>query len=165
MKCFGRSGASKNSPNKFWFWVSHEQKLRRKHTSPNQGIHIQKIAYWYKTYIQRTQKHTTKVFVGCKDQPNNLLITKFPQPTSHTSNTVDKLNKSKSSGLVNIFTLVLPLVRWWWCCCCLFLRQWTMVSLTMVVAVAAVAALRQQQRWRWQQWMTIGGKSGRQQER
>jgi hypothetical protein len=41
-----------------------------------------------------------------------LLISKFPQPTSHTSNTVDKLNNSKLSGLVNIFTLMLPLVRW-----------------------------------------------------
>jgi hypothetical protein len=48
-----------------------------------------------------------------------LLVAKFPQPSSHTSNTVDKLNKSKSSGLVNVFTLVLPLARWWWCCCCL----------------------------------------------
>jgi hypothetical protein len=28
-----------------------------------------------------------------------LLIAKFPRPSSHTSNTVDKLNKSKSSGL------------------------------------------------------------------
>ncbi len=44
------------------------------------------------------------------------------------SNTVDKLNKSKSSGLVNVFTLVLPLVCWGCCCCCLFLWQWTMVS-------------------------------------
>jgi hypothetical protein len=33
-----------------------------------------------------------------------LLIAKFPRPTSHTSNTVDKLNKSKLSGLVNVFT-------------------------------------------------------------
>jgi hypothetical protein len=50
-----------------------------------------------------------------------LLIAKFPLPSSHSSNTVDKLNKSKSSGLVNIFTLVLPLVHWWCCCCCLSL--------------------------------------------
>ncbi len=55
--------------------------------------------------------------------PNNLLIAKFPRPSSHTSNTVDKLNKSKSSELVNIFTLVLPLVRWWCCCCCLSLAM------------------------------------------
>jgi hypothetical protein len=34
---------------------------------------------------------------------NNLLIAK-------TSNTVDKLNKSKLSGLVNVFTMVLSLV-------------------------------------------------------
>ncbi len=33
--CFGRSGAYKNSPTKFWFCVSHEQKLRQKLTSPN----------------------------------------------------------------------------------------------------------------------------------
>ena len=39
---------------------------------------------------------------------NNLLIAKLPRPPSHTSNTVDKLNKSKLSGLVNVFTLVLP---------------------------------------------------------
>jgi hypothetical protein len=39
-----------------------------------------------------------------------LLIAKFTQPTSHTSNTVDKLNKSKLSGLVNVFTVVRQLV-------------------------------------------------------
>jgi hypothetical protein len=77
-----------------------------------------------------------------------LLIAKFPQPSSHTSNTVDKLNKSKLSGLVNVFTLMLPLVRWWCCCCCLFLWQRTAASLTMVVAVEAVAARRQRQRRR-----------------
>jgi hypothetical protein len=32
-----------------------------------------------------------------------LLIAKFPRPTSHTSNTVDKLNKSKLCGLVKFF--------------------------------------------------------------
>jgi hypothetical protein len=35
-------------------------------------------------------------------------------------------------------------------------------SLTTLVAVEAVAPRQQQQRWRWQQWMTIGGKSSRQ---
>jgi len=35
--------------------------------------------------------------------------------------------------------LVLPLLRWWWCYCCLFLRQWTMVSSTMVTPTAATA--------------------------
>jgi len=54
---------------------------------------------------------------------NNLLIAKFTRPTSHTSNTVYKLNKSKLSGLVNVFTMVQQLVCWWWCCCCLFLCQ------------------------------------------
>jgi hypothetical protein len=58
-------------------------------------------------------------YVDCKKGTiflaNNLLIAKFPRPSSHTSNTVDKLNKSKSSGLVNVFILVLPLVKWWWC--------------------------------------------------
>ncbi len=98
---------------------------------------------------------------------NNLLIAKFPRPTSLTSNTVDKLNKSRSTGLVNIFMLVLPLVRWWWCCCCLFLQQWTMVSSTMVVTVAVVVAWWQRQQWqrqRWRRrwWTTICGKSGRQ---
>ncbi len=38
-------------------------------------------------------------YVDCKKGTfffaNNLLIAKFPQPSSHTSNTVDKLNKSK----------------------------------------------------------------------
>jgi hypothetical protein len=76
---------------------------------------------------------------------------------------------SKASGLVNVFTLVLPLVRWWCCCCCLFFWQWMTVSLTTAVAVEAVAAQQQQQRQRqrqrWRQWNTIGGKSGRQQER
>jgi hypothetical protein len=72
--------------------------------------------------VYRLQKWS-KIF-----NSNNLLIAKFPQPTSHISNTVDKLNKSRLTGLVNIFTLVLPLVRWWWCCCCLFLWQWTTVS-------------------------------------
>jgi hypothetical protein len=42
--------AYKNSPTKFWFCVSHKQKLRPKLTCPNQAINIQKIAYWYKTY-------------------------------------------------------------------------------------------------------------------
>ncbi len=50
-----------------------------------------------------------------------MLIAKFPQPSSHTSKTVDKLKKSKSSVLVNVFTLVLPLICWWCCCCCLSL--------------------------------------------
>jgi hypothetical protein len=98
-------------------------------------------------------------------QANKLLIAKFPRPSSYTSNTVDKLNNSKLSGLVNVFTLVLPLVRWWCCYCCLFLRQWTTASLTTVVAVEAVAAQRQRQRQRWRQWTMIGGKSGRQRER
>jgi hypothetical protein len=98
-------------------------------------------------------------------QANKLLIAKFPRPSSHTSNTVDKLNKSKSSGLVNVFTLVLPLVYWWCCCCCLFLRHLTMASLTTVVAEEAVAAWRKRQWRRWWRWTTIGGKSGWQQER
>jgi hypothetical protein len=34
-----------------------------------------------------------------------------------------------------------------------------------VVAVAMVVTWWQQQRWRWQRWATIGGKSGQQQER
>jgi hypothetical protein len=46
------------------------------------------------------------------------------------------LNKSKLSGLVNMFTMVRQLVCWWWWCCCLFLRQCTTVSSTTVVAVA-----------------------------
>jgi hypothetical protein len=46
-----------------------------------------------------------------------LLIAEFPQPTSRTSNTVDKFNKSMLSGLANVFTLVL------------LLQQWTMVRL------------------------------------
>jgi hypothetical protein len=54
------------------------------------------------------------------------------------SNTVDKLNKF---GLVNVYTLVLPLVRWWCCCSCLFLWQWATASLTAVVAVVAVVVV------------------------
>ncbi len=34
-----------------------------------------------------------------------MLIAKFPRPSSHTSNTVEKLNKSKSSGLCKCFHL------------------------------------------------------------
>jgi hypothetical protein len=105
-------------------------------------------------------------YVDCKKGTfflaSYLLTAKFPRPSSHTSNTVDKLNKSKLSGLVNVFTLVLLLVHWWCCCCCLFLWQWTMVSLTAVVTVEAVVVRRQRQRWRWWQWTTIGGESGRQ---
>ncbi len=91
----------------------------------------------------------------------------FTQEHRHTDRQFNffsslKLNKSKSSGLVNIFTLVLPLVRWWCCCFCLFLWRWSMVCLTTVVAVEAVeavAARRQRWRWRWWQWMTIGGRA------
>ena len=56
---------------------------------------------------------------------------------TNIQHTVDKLklNKSKLSGLVNVFVMVLLLVHWWLCCFCLFLRQWTMMSLTTVVAV------------------------------
>ncbi len=43
--------------------------------------------------VHRLQKST--VFYA-----NNLLIAKFTWPTSHTSNSVDKLNKAKLSGLV-----------------------------------------------------------------
>ncbi len=63
-----------------------------------------------------------------------------PGAEKKDSKTVDKLKKPKSSGLVNIFTLVLPLVSLWCCCCCLFLWQLTTVRLTMVVAVEAVVA-------------------------
>jgi hypothetical protein len=48
----------------------------------------------------------------CIFYANNVLIAKFTRPTSHTSNTVDKLNKSKLSGLVNVFTMVRQLVCW-----------------------------------------------------
>ena len=52
------------------------------------------------------------------------------------------MNKSKLSGLVNVFTMVLPWVRWWWWCCCLFLRQCTRVKrLTTQVAAEVVAAV------------------------
>jgi hypothetical protein len=67
--------------------------------------------------------------------------------TPKGGNTVNKLNKSKSSGHVNILTLVLPLVPWW---IASFFWQWTMMSLTMVVVVAVVVAWWQWQWWRWQ---------------
>jgi hypothetical protein len=134
------------------------------------------IAFSCSTACTNSQKRTPRYshLAVCRLQKrynffkaNNLLIAEFPRPSSHTSNTVDKLNKSKSSGLVNVFTLVLPLVLWWCCCCCLFLRQWTTANLTTVVAVEAVAARRQRQwqRRRWRRWTTIGGKICRQQER
>jgi hypothetical protein len=100
----------------------------------------------------------------CIFYANNLLIAKCTRPTSHTSNTVDKLNKFKLSGLVNVFTMVRQLVCWWWWCCCLFVHQCTMVSSTMVVAVAVVAARWQRQLRRWRRWTTIGGESGRHRE-
>ncbi len=40
---------------------------------------------------------------------NYLLIAKFPRPSIHTSNTVDKLNKSKLSGLVKRFNVGAPI--------------------------------------------------------
>jgi hypothetical protein len=75
-------------------------------------------------------------------------------------NTVDKLNKSKLFGHVNILTLVLLLIRWWCCCCCLFLWQWMMVSSITVVAVVVVAARRQRWGRQGRRWTRIGGKSG-----
>jgi hypothetical protein len=80
--------------------------------------------------------------------------------------TVDKLNKSKLSGLVNVFTMVLPLVHWWWWCWCLLLWQWTKVSSTVAAAAAVVAAVavddedgvqwwrRGGVQWRWQRLTT-----------
>jgi hypothetical protein len=57
-------------------------------------------------------------------------------------NTVDKLNKSKLSGLVNVFTVVLLLVPCWWWFYCLFLNQWMMVRwLTTPLAAVAVGAV------------------------
>jgi hypothetical protein len=37
--------------------------------------------------------------------------------------TVDKLNKSKLTGNVNINKMVLPLVSWWWWSCCFCLAK------------------------------------------
>jgi hypothetical protein len=39
------------------------------------------------------------------------------------------------------------------------------VSSIMMVALMVVVAQWQRQHWQWQQWTTIGGKSGRRQER
>ncbi len=110
-------------------------------------------------------KNIGQVIYEYVDRKNSTIFFKLPtcyslnslnqQPTS--KNTVDKLNKSKSSGLVNIFTLVLPLVRWWCCCCCLFLQKLMTVSLITMVAVVAMAARGQRQHWQWRWWTTIGG--------
>jgi len=54
--------------------------------------------------------------------------------------TVDKLNKSKLTGNVNVNKMVLPLVRWWWCRLCLILRQLTTMSSTPAAAAVAAAA-------------------------
>ncbi len=43
--------------------------------------------------------------------------------TPRVGNTVGILKKSKSSGHVNVFRFVLPLVCWWCCCCCQLLWQ------------------------------------------
>ncbi len=67
---------------------------------------------------------------------------------------------SKLSGLVNVFTLVLPLVTWWWCWCCLFLWSWMTAILTVVVAVVAVVALWQWQQRRWWRWTIKTGGGG-----
>jgi hypothetical protein len=88
------------------------------------GTTSQKSTYYYvPSVLYRSAKCEASEYVSRKKSYFLLLIAQFPRPTSHTSNTVDKLNKSKLSGLVNVFILVLPLVLWWWCCCCLFLRQ------------------------------------------
>ncbi len=42
------------------------------------------------------------------------------------------------SGLVNVFTMVLPLVRWWWWYCCLFLPLAVVVLPVVVPPVAVV---------------------------
>ncbi len=114
------------------------------------------------TKIILTQK---KWLGGCRQIVDTVVRTDTVVHTPRGGNTVDKLNKSKLSGHVNVLRLVLPSIHWWCCCCCLFLWQWMMVSSNMVVAVAAVVAQRQQQRQRGWQWTTIGGKSGQQQER
>jgi hypothetical protein len=76
MKCFGRSGASKNSPTKFCFWVSHEQKLQQKYTSPNQEIHIvsKRLLSGTKPTYNEHEKTQKKVLVGCKDRPKRAVI-------------------------------------------------------------------------------------------
>ncbi len=51
-----------------------------------------------KTFLRVLMCICVSVYSLKKPQPNNLIISKFPQPTLHTSNNVDKLNKSKSSG-------------------------------------------------------------------
>jgi hypothetical protein len=61
-KCFGRSGAYKNSPTKFWFCVSHKQKLQQKLTLPNQEKNSQQIAYWYKPTYDENEKKKPKKF-------------------------------------------------------------------------------------------------------
>ncbi len=42
--------------------------------------------------------------------------------------TVDKLNKSKLTGNVNVFKMVLPLVSWWWWSCCFCLAENAMTN-------------------------------------
>ena len=54
------------------------------------------------------------------------------------SDILTSLNKSKLSGLVNVLTMVLRLVRWWWWCCCLFLPLAIVVPPVVVPPVAAV---------------------------
>jgi hypothetical protein len=57
------------------------------------------------------------------------------------------LNKSKLSGLVNVFTMVLQLVRWWWWCCCCFLPLTIIVpSVIVPPVVVIVPALHHPQR-------------------
>jgi hypothetical protein len=97
--------------------------------------------FWLTCVLVLTQKitPTQEIFVGDLLQIVDTVICTYAiVHTPRGGNTVDKLNKSKSSVHVNVLMLVLLLVCWWCCCCCLFLWQWTTVSLTMVVVVAMV---------------------------
>ena len=56
--------------------------------------------------------------------------------TWNVKDTVDKLNKSKLIGNINVNKMVLLLVSCWWCFLCLFLWQLTTMSSTPAVAEA-----------------------------
>jgi hypothetical protein len=59
---------------------------------------------------------TQEFYVGDHRQiVDTVVCTDTVVNTPRVGNTVDKLNKSKSSGHVNVLRLVLLLVRWWCC--------------------------------------------------
>ncbi len=105
-----------------------------------QRVKVLPILDWHACWCQDKKYPDAIICVGYHRQIVDTVVrADTVVHTARGANTVDKLNKYKLSGHVNVLSLVLPLVHWWCCCCCLFLQKWTTVSSTMVVAVAVAA--------------------------